>query len=126
MNGLNILILVVLIGGMLFMTTRTQKKQRDTRNSMMAKLQPGAGVVTIGRLHGVVESINEAEKTFTLDADGIYLVFDLDAIARVTEAPTKTAEAVVETPAEEASVVESNIVEEAPVEKIIEEKPTEK
>lgn len=101
MNGLNILILVVLIGGMLFMTTRTQKKQREQRNDMMAKLQPGANVVTIGRLHGVVESINEAEKTFTLDADGVYLVFDMDAIARVTPAtPTTPTTAPVETDAE--------------------------
>lgn len=94
--GINILILVVLIGGMLFMTTRTQKKQRDMRSSMMSKLQPGAQVVTIGRLHGIVESINEAEKTFTLDADGVYLVFDMDAIARVTEAEVKIVEPEVE------------------------------
>lgn len=84
-GGMNILFLVALIGVMLFMTTRAQKKQRDTRSNMISKLKPGANVVTIGRLHGVVESVNEEEKTFTLDADGVFLVFDMDAIARVSE-----------------------------------------
>lgn len=42
-------------------------------------------MITIGRLHGVVDEINEAEKTVTLDCDGIYLVFDLSAIASVKQ-----------------------------------------
>lgn len=87
MGPLNIVILVVLIGGMLFMTTRSQKKQRDMRNDMMSKLQKGAHVVTIGRLHGMIDSINEADKTVTLDCDGIFLVFDMDAIAKVIDQP---------------------------------------
>lgn len=126
--GINILILIVLIGGMLFMTTRTQKKQRDMRSSMMSKLKPGAEVVTIGRLHGIVESINEAEKTFTLDADGVYLVFDMDAIARVNEAPTKVVNPEVETSTEDINpkvatsdnetVIDSKITAEVKDEKI--------
>ncbi|CAH0417237.1 preprotein translocase subunit YajC [Periweissella fabaria] len=117
MGPVNILILVVLIGGMLFMTTRSQKKQRDMRDAMMSKLQKGAHVVTIGRLHGVVDSLNEADKTVTLDCDGIYLVFDTDAIAKVIDQPAVVEATPAETTtpsdvtAEPKSVEESTITE---------------
>lgn len=84
-GNFNLIFLVVIMIVMFFMMNRSQKKQRSNRESMMSKLQPGAHVVTIGRLHGVVDSVNQTEKTFTLDADGVYLVFDLDAIARVID-----------------------------------------
>lgn len=84
-GNFNLIFLVVIMVVMFFMMNRSQKKQRTNRENMMNKLQPGARVVTIGRLHGVVDSVNQTEKTFTLDADGVYLVFDLDAIARVLD-----------------------------------------
>lgn len=51
---------------------------------MMSQLKKGDHVITIGRLHGVIDELNQADKTVTLDCDGIYLVFDLRAIAQVT------------------------------------------
>lgn len=71
---------------------RPQRKQQQKRRDQLSKIKPGDQVVTIGRLHGVVDEINEAEKTVTLDCDGIYLVFDLSAIAQVKQ-PAITATA---------------------------------
>lgn len=93
-----IIILVILFGGMFFMMNRSQKKQRDARAKMVSDMQPGAHVVTIGRMHGVVESVNAAEKTFVLDADGVYFTFDLDGVARVV--PTPVADDAVAEPTE--------------------------
>ncbi len=51
----------------------------------MNQLKKGDHVVTIGRLHGVIDEINQEAKTVTLDCDGIYLVFDMNAIATVSQ-----------------------------------------
>ena len=34
-------------------------------------------------MHGKIDSINKADRTVTLDCEGIYLTFDMVAIARV-------------------------------------------
>ena len=70
---------------MYFTMIRPQKKQQEQRQQMMSKMKRGDRVVTIGGLHGVIDSINDEDKTVTLDCDGVYLVFNLNAIARVLE-----------------------------------------
>lgn len=84
--------IVVLFAVMYFLMIRPQKKQQQKRREQLSKIKEGDQVITIGRLHGVVDEINEAEKTVTLDCDGIYLVFDLSAIASVKQ-PAVTAPA---------------------------------
>ncbi|WP_165964868.1 preprotein translocase subunit YajC [Periweissella cryptocerci] len=97
---MQIIIMVVLFGGMFFMMNRSQKKQRDARTQMVDNMQPGARVVTIGRMHGVVESVNKADKTFVLDADGVYFTFDLDGVARVVPAESSVEAATTDEPVE--------------------------
>ena len=84
--------IVVLFAVMYFLMIRPQRKQQQKRREQLSKIKEGDQVITIGRLHGVVDEINEAEKTVTLDCDGIYLVFDLSAIASVKQ-PAVTAPA---------------------------------
>ncbi|EHL95593.1 preprotein translocase, YajC subunit [Lentilactobacillus parafarraginis F0439] len=84
--------IVVLFALMYFLMIRPQRKQQQKRQEQLSKVKQGDQVVTIGRLHGVVDEINEADKTVTLDCDGIYLVFDLSAIAQVKQ-PAVTAAA---------------------------------
>ncbi|GAJ25970.1 preprotein translocase subunit YajC [Liquorilactobacillus sucicola DSM 21376 = JCM 15457] len=86
MNGSlpTIIMFVALIGLMYFMMIRPQKKQQQKRQEMLGNLKKGDAVITIGRLHGVVDSINNAEHTVTLDCDGIFLTFEQSAIASVT------------------------------------------
>ncbi|MCY9807319.1 preprotein translocase subunit YajC [Lentilactobacillus senioris] len=81
----SILMIVVLFVLMYFLMIRPQQKQEKKRREQLSKLAVGDNVVTIGRLHGVIDEINEAEKTVTLDCDGIFLTFDLNAIAQVKE-----------------------------------------
>lgn len=77
--------IVVLFGLMYFFMIRPQRKQEQKRREELSRVKPGDQVVTIGRLHGVVDEINNTEKTVTLDCDGIYLVFDLSAIAQIKQ-----------------------------------------
>lgn len=77
--------IVVLFVIMYFLMIRPQRKQQQKRRDQLSKIKEGDQVITIGRLHGVVDEINEAEKTVILDCDGIYLVFDLSAIASVKQ-----------------------------------------
>ncbi len=65
---------------------RPQKKQQEKRQEMMNGLKKGDEVVTIGGLHGVIDEVNQADKTVTLDCDGVYLVFNLAAVGRVVPA----------------------------------------
>ena len=91
-----IVFLILIFGLMYFMMIRPQRKQQQKRQEMMNQLNVGDEVVTIGRLHGVVDSIDNEAKTVTLDCDGIYLVFDRMAIMRVEKkqnvAPASTTE----------------------------------
>ncbi|WP_203641752.1 preprotein translocase subunit YajC [Levilactobacillus andaensis] len=106
-----LIILVVFLGLMYFLMLRPQQKQQKKHRDMMSDLKKGDHVVTIGRLHGVIDEINQADKTVTLDCDGIYLVFDLRAISNVTSqapaavtAPVAASEAATkEEPADDAS-----------------------
>ncbi|WP_409021441.1 preprotein translocase subunit YajC [Dellaglioa sp. P0083] len=108
----SILMIVALFVLMYFMMIRPQKKQQQKQQDMMNQLKPGDAVVTIGRLHGVIDSFDEEAKTVTLDCDGIFLTFERSAIARVLPAAVKvepaaavkeetTTDAVIETKTEE-------------------------
>lgn len=88
--NMNILILVVFIAAMYFIMIRPQQKAQKKRQAMMNTLQPGAEVVTIGGLHGKVASVNNAKKTFELDAEGVILVFELSAIRQVLSSNVET------------------------------------
>lgn len=79
-----IAILVVFLVLMYFIMVRPQQKQQKKHREMMSQLKKGDHVVTVGRLHGVIDEINDTDKTATLDCDGIFLTFDLRAISAVS------------------------------------------
>lgn len=78
-----IILIILMVALMYFFMIRPQQKQRKEHQEMMNELHPGDEVVTIGRMHGKIDSINKADRTVTLDCEGIYLTFDMVAIARV-------------------------------------------
>ncbi|WP_455387004.1 preprotein translocase subunit YajC [Lactiplantibacillus pentosus] len=90
----SILFIVVMFAFLYFFMIRPQKKQQQQHQQMLNKIKRGDKVTTIGRLHGVVDEVNETEKTVTLDCDGIYLVFDLNAIAKISPAEDAQAKTV--------------------------------
>jgi preprotein translocase subunit YajC len=78
-----IILIVLMIALMYFFMIRPQQKQRKQHQEMMNELHKGDEVVTIGRLHGKIDEVNQEDRTVTLDCEGIYLTFDMVAIARV-------------------------------------------
>lgn len=106
----SILFIVVMFAFLHFFMIRPQKKQQQQHQQMLNKIKRGDKVTTIGRLHGVVDEVNETEKTVTLDCDGIYLVFDLNAIAKIS--PAEDAQAKTVAPASGAAA-ESEATSEA-------------
>ncbi|MCM0582885.1 preprotein translocase subunit YajC [Weissella diestrammenae] len=81
MNGQTILIFIAFIALMYFMMIRPQQKAAKARQELLNSVQKGSEIVTIGGLHGVIDQLDE--KTFTLDADGVFLTFDRSAIRTV-------------------------------------------
>ena len=90
----SILFIVVMFAFLYFFKIRPQRKQQQQHQQMLSKIKRGDKVTTIGRLHGVVDEVNETEKTVTLDCDGIYLVFDLNAVAKISPAEDAQAKTV--------------------------------
>lgn len=97
----SIIIIVLMIAFMYFFMIRPQQKQRKEHQSMVNHLKKGDQVVMISRLHGVIDEINTTDQTVTIDCEGVYLTFDLSAIARVI--PSKTQAADDQKPAESDS-----------------------
>jgi len=49
---------LVIIGGMMFFMTRSQKKQQNQRQELLNSMKTGDDIVTIGGLYGVVHEVN--------------------------------------------------------------------
>ncbi|WP_270361943.1 preprotein translocase subunit YajC [Limosilactobacillus mucosae] len=104
----SIIIIVLMIAFMYFFMIRPQQKQRKEHQSMVNHLKKGDQVVMISRLHGVIDEINTTDQTVTIDCEGVYLTFDLSAIARVIPSKTQAAEA---QPASQAAASEESASE---------------
>lgn len=78
-----IFFLVLIFIMMYFFFFRPQKKQQEERKKLMNGLKEGDHVVTIGGLHAKIDKIHDDKKTVTLDADGVYLIYDIRAINNV-------------------------------------------
>ena len=81
--GIQMIIMFVVMGGLIFYMNRTQKKQAEKRMESLNKLQKGYEVITIGGLYGTVDEVDTNKRTVVLDVDGVYLTFELTAIKTV-------------------------------------------
>ena len=99
---------IAMFGIMYFLLIRPQKKQQEQVKNMLDSMAEGDSVVTIGGLHGIVDEVNDANKTVVLDCEGIYLTFDRRAVARIV---TKATDAVVSN-AEDLGTNEPTVVDE--------------
>ncbi|MEG0552067.1 MAG: preprotein translocase subunit YajC [Carnobacterium sp.] len=82
---ISILPFAAIMGLMYFMMIRPQKKAADKTKNMLSSMKKGDGVVTIGGLHGVIDEINETDKTVVINCEGIFLTFERRAIARIKD-----------------------------------------
>lgn len=73
---------VVLFGMMYFLMIRPAKKQQQQYQEMISSLAVGDEVILRSGLHGKVSELNA--NTITLDAEGIFLVFERGAVMRIS------------------------------------------
>lgn len=78
-----LIIIVIMFAVMYFTMIRPGKKQQNQRQQMLGGMKQGDSIVTIGGLHGVIDTINVDEGTVVVDADGILLTFNRTAIRDV-------------------------------------------
>lgn len=110
--------LIAVFAVMYFLMIRPQQKQMKEKANMLSNLQPGQEVVLIGGLHGVVDEVNKAEGTVVLNCEGIFLTYELQAVARVLDKPVATNPVTVEELQPSASVSEdSEVIEVEEVDK---------
>ena len=71
MQGGSLLIMLVLMVGLMYFMSRSQKKQYQKRMESLNKLQKGNEVITIGGLYGTIDEVDTDRKTcllYTSDA----------------------------------------------------------
>ncbi len=76
--------LILMFAIFYFLLIRPQQKQQKKVREMQDSLSKGDKVVTIGGMHGIVDSIDE-EKVVIKAGDGSRLTFDRRAIRDVVE-----------------------------------------
>lgn len=77
---------VLIIGLFYFVLFRPQQKQKKQREELIASLEVGNEIVTIGGIHGEIRNIDDA--TITLEiAEGIKVNFQKTAVAFVKKDP---------------------------------------
>ena len=79
---LGLLPILLMFVAMWFILIRPAKKRQQETQNMQNSLQRGDKIVTIGGLHGVVESIEDTVVTLKI-ADNVKVKFDRQAIGRV-------------------------------------------
>lgn len=75
---------ILIMGVMYFVMIRPQQQAAKKAQAMLDSLQKGDAIVTIGGLHGIIDELNEENKTVVLDCEGIYLTFERRAVSRIT------------------------------------------
>ncbi len=74
-----------------FLLIRPQKKRQNSVQQMQSSLKKGDKIVTIGGLHGSIDSIDET-KIVVKSPDGSKLTFDRQAIREITQSAPERSE----------------------------------
>ena len=74
--------ILLMFVAMWFILIRPAKKRQQETQSMQSSLQRGDKVITIGGLHGEIDSIEDTSITLKI-ADNVRVKFDRQAIGRV-------------------------------------------
>ncbi|TDU83442.1 protein translocase subunit yajC [Kribbella voronezhensis] len=108
-GGITLLLPLVLIVGMIWFMSRTQKKQRQKQADTVAMLTPGTKVITTSGMVGIVEEVDDEYVTLEI-SEGVLIQLVKAAVGRVipddAEAPADEA-AGTEEPADEVAAEEA-------------------
>lgn len=80
---INILMIVVMFAIFYFLLIRPQQKRQKAVAEMQNNLQKGDAIVTIGGLHGTVESVDDTK--IVVKAGGSHLTFDRASVREVVK-----------------------------------------
>ncbi|SEM57984.1 preprotein translocase subunit YajC [Streptacidiphilus jiangxiensis] len=76
--------MVIVMAGLMFVTMRSNKKRQSQAQEMRNRLEPGAGVRTIGGMYALVKDVtNEAVELEV--APGVFALYSKQAIAQVMD-----------------------------------------
>jgi preprotein translocase subunit YajC len=79
-----LLFFVIVMAGLMFMMQRSNKKRQQQSQDMRNRMEPGAGVRTIGGMYALVKSVTE--ETVELEvAPGVHAIYSKQAIAQVMD-----------------------------------------
>lgn len=81
-GGITLLLPLILIVGMIWFMSRTQKKQRQRQADTVAKLSPGTKVITTSGLVGIVEETDDDYVTLEI-SEGVLVQVVKAAVGRV-------------------------------------------
>lgn len=115
-GGITLLLPLILIVGMIWFMSRTQKKQRQRQADTVAALAPGSKVITTSGLVGIVEETDDEYVTLEI-SDGVLVQVVKAAIGRVvpdddaTDAADATDEATDATDADATDAPEAEKVD---------------
>ncbi|ADB33435.1 preprotein translocase, YajC subunit [Kribbella flavida DSM 17836] len=99
-SGFTLLLPLILIVGMIWFMSRTQRKQRQRQADTVAALTPGTKVVTTSGMVGIVEEVDDEYVTLEV-SDGMLVQFLKPAIGRIIPDEDEPATAVTEAPVED-------------------------
>lgn len=80
-----LVLIAVMFVAMYFFTIKPQKKRMAEQQERLSKVKKGDAVIIRSGLHGVVDSVDQNKNTFVLDANGIFLTFELGAIMQIVD-----------------------------------------
>ncbi len=78
----SLIMILIMFVAMWFILIRPAKKRQQETQNMQGNLQRGDKVITIGGLHGEIDSIEDTAVTVKI-ADNVRVKFDRQAIGRV-------------------------------------------
>jgi preprotein translocase subunit YajC len=110
-SGFTLLLPLILIVGMIWFMSRTQRTQRQKQADTVAALSPGTKVVTTSGMVGVVEEVDDEYVTLEV-SDGILVQFVKAAVGRVL--PEDAADEELTADAATEAPVEDRVTDEVP------------
>jgi preprotein translocase subunit YajC len=76
--------MVIVLAGLMFVTMRSNKKRQAQAQDMRARLEPGAGVRTIGGMYALVKDVTDEAVELEV-APGVHALYSKQAIAQVLD-----------------------------------------
>jgi len=81
-SGFTLLLPLILIVGMIWFMSRTQRKQRQRQADTVSALTPGTKVITTSGMVGIVEEVDDDYVTVEV-SDGVLVQFVKNAVGKV-------------------------------------------